>query len=97
MRAYLTTTAAKAQSILTVGYDDPDQFDGRAGNWLGDRPLSVFDGFAGDVTLRLDIADDVFRQYEVPDDDLGFRQALVPADVLNGLTPPRVIDPDAEG
>ena len=24
MRAYLTTAAAKAHAILTVGYDDPD-------------------------------------------------------------------------
>src|SRR5581483_9275923 len=59
VRAYLTTTTAKARAILTVGYDDPDEFDGRAGNWLGDRPLTAHDCFEGDAVLRVDIADEL--------------------------------------
>jgi hypothetical protein len=63
--------------------------------YMSTIPLDVNDGFGGDVTLCLDVPEDVFDKYDVTDDLMkssGYRLALIPADELNRLGKPQVYD-----
>jgi hypothetical protein len=87
MRVYFTTTVARAEAIFRDGFTDLLE-----GVWFADRQLDINDGFEGDVTLCVDVADDLFRQYEWTDHRLGYRHALIPAEVLNRLDKPQIYD-----
>ena len=60
MRVYFTTGAARAEEILREGFNDLYEEFGRRGVYFADRPLDDNDGFAGEVTLCLDVPADVF-------------------------------------
>jgi hypothetical protein len=73
---------------------------GYEGVILATRPLEANDGFDGPLTLCLELPDDVFREYDVTDEiqeRMGYRIAMVPADVLNRLGKPQIYDHDYAG
>jgi hypothetical protein len=94
MRVYFTTTVACTDVIFRDGFTDLHEFGEVAGAWVADRQLDISDGFEGDVTLCLEVADDLFERYEWAEDGggPGHRSALIPAAVLNRLGPPQVYD-----
>src|ERR1700682_4215282 len=98
MRAYLTTTVSDARSIFRDGFTDmgdwatrmglvPDGDCELHGVWLADRQLDCNEGFDGEVTLCLEMPEDVFKRHEMVEDGggPGYRLALIPADALNKL------------
>src|SRR5262249_21545207 len=90
MRVFLTTSVSEADRIFQEGFTDRHYFgeDG-VGVFLSDTPLDANDGFKGPVTLCLEIPDDVFKRHEREDAGAGFRYAIPPAALVNGLGPPR--------
>jgi hypothetical protein len=95
MRAYFTTSVERARTIFDSGFTDLYEEFGVQGVNLSTRPLDVNDGFDGDVTLCLDVPEGTFKQYDVTDtgqEQCGYRLALIPAPVLNGIGKPQVYD-----
>jgi hypothetical protein len=62
------------------------------GVWVSDRPLDANEGAQGDVVLLVDIPEEVFAKYEWVEDGKPYREALVPAEILNELKPPEIFD-----
>lgn len=92
MRCFLTTKVERTNEIWREGFRDLHQQFGRQGVWFADEQLDVNDGFEGDITICLEIPEDVFEEYEVDDPIHDCRQALIPAEVLNKLGKPQVYD-----
>jgi hypothetical protein len=94
MRAFFTTTVRRADDIFRSGFTNLYEFGGINGVCFTDRQLDARDGFVGEVTLYLEIPDDVFSRWEWVEDGggLGLRLSLIPADVLNQLGRPQVYD-----
>jgi hypothetical protein len=59
------------------------------GVWVSDCALDINEGADGDVLLTLNIPVDVFEQYEWIEEGKGYREALIPAAILNQLGKPR--------
>lgn len=94
-RVYYTTDLERTRHIFASGWCDWYAEFGMEGVYLATNPLDVNDGFAGDITLCLDVPEDLFRQYDVtdePQEASGYRMALVPAAELNRLGKPQVYD-----
>ncbi len=95
MKVYHRTTATAAQSILTNGFRDGHgtymtdrEF---SGVWVSPTPLDPQDSIV-DTVLALDIPDEVFVEYEWVDEVFTFyREALIPAALLNDFDPPVVV------
>ena len=51
--------------------------------WVSDEPLTVNEGAPGDTLVVLDIPESVVANYEWIEEGRGFREFLVPAEVLN--------------
>jgi hypothetical protein len=92
MRVFLTTTIATADRVCRDGFTNMHQLSDVEGVYLADAQLDANDGFEGPVTLCLDVPDDVFQKYEWVEDGLGYRHAVIPAEVLNRLPRPQVYD-----
>lgn len=92
MRAYFTTTVEETKAIWRDGFRDLHHEFGMKGVWFASEQLDVNDGFEGDVTLCLDVPEGVFAKYEWDDPRHRYREALIPADVLNTLGKPQVYD-----
>jgi len=58
------------------------------GVWVSDCPLDVNEGAEGDVVLTLNVPIDVFERYEWIEEGKPYREALIPAAVLNALAAP---------
>jgi hypothetical protein len=87
MRLYHRTTKAAAEAILRDGFRN-----GRGsyltaqeheGVWVSDQPLDANEGAGGSALLSVEIPEDVVAQYEWAEVGRGFREFLVPAEVVN--------------
>jgi hypothetical protein len=86
MKVYHRTYQAEA--ILRHGFRDTKSTYGALEFWRGiwvsaDYPLDLHEGVLGDDILYLDIPEEVFDEYELGDPGKSYREALIPADVLN--------------
>jgi len=63
-----------------------------AGVWVSDLPLECNEEANGDLLLVLDIPEEIFREYEWVEEGRLYREALVPAEILNSLPPPRITE-----
>jgi hypothetical protein len=99
MRAFFTTTVRRADEIFRFGFTNLYEFGGINGVCFTDRQLDARDGFTGEVTICLEIPDDVFSRWEWVEDGegLGFRLSLIPADVLKQLGKPQIYDDEFAG
>src|SRR5207249_1525542 len=59
-----------------------------SGVWVSDVPLSINEGAEGNTVLVLEIPAKLFRHYEWVQAELSYREALIPAAVLNPHGPP---------
>ena len=96
MKAYHRTYYS--EEILRDGFLDatgtyltvsPEEF---TGVWVSDRPLDIYEGADGNVLLVLDIPEEIFAKYEWVEDGKPYREALVPAEILNILPSPTIVD-----
>lgn len=86
MTLYHRTPAADA--ILAEGFRDGFGLYLTAqlwsGVWLSDKPLDENEGAKGDDLLALDIPEDAIAEFEwVQEPSFGYREWLVPAEVVN--------------
>lgn len=94
MQVFHSTNAADA--ILLNGFRDSigTYLTSRefSGVWVADRPLDGNEGVSGhDVVLCLEIPEELISQYEWDEGEVkGYREFLVPAELLNRFGPPRV-------
>lgn len=98
MRESHRTSAADA--ILAQGFRDGEGTYLTAyvwrGVWASDMPLDENEGAAGNAVLVIEIPDEVFASHEwVKDVSFGYREALIPAPILNAC--PRRRWTEAEG
>lgn len=86
-----------AQNILVGGFRDEEGHyltnSIHRGVWFSDQPLDGNQGAKGPTLLSLEIPDDVFEEYEWVQEELGYRESLIPADIANRFGPV-VIDDD---
>ena len=84
MILYHRTSAANA--ILAGGFRDGQgtylTHETWRGVWLADRPLDANEGASGDTVLFVDLPDEVAAKHEW-DQDIGYREFLVPAEIVN--------------
>jgi hypothetical protein len=66
------------------------------GVWLSDIPLDVNDGAMGDIVLAVDIPEEIVTDYEWVQDGIGYREFLVPAEVVNRYSKPEVVEDDTD-
>ena len=97
MRAFFTTTIRRADDIFQGGFTNLYKCGGVEGVYFADRQRGAADGFLGEVTLCLDVPDEVFSRWEWFEHEQGYRLSLIPADVLNQLGKPQVYDHDLAG
>jgi hypothetical protein len=93
MKVYHGTAYAK--QILGGGFKDAEGTWGTGrswrGVWLSAEPASGKEGAAGPVVLALEIPEGVLAEYEWVQ-DVGYREFLVPAKVVNRFGPPEVVE-----
>jgi hypothetical protein len=95
VRTYCATTVERAVTIVRGAFENLCKEFGWTGVYLATTPLGANDGFQGDVTLCLDIPDEIFEHYECHDElqaASGYRLALIPAPVLNRHGPVQIYD-----
>lgn len=89
---------ANADAIVRAGFEDHTgtYLAGslHSGVWLSDVPLDENQGASGDTVLTLHIPDEVFARYEWIEAGKPYREALVPADIVNRYGPPGVFTAD---
>jgi hypothetical protein len=98
MRCFHRTNAADA--ILKEGFRDATGFYGfdleQSGVWVADRPLDANEGARGNRLLIIELPEDVFREHEYTEEGFPYREAIIPAAVLNRYGPPRECTPEEE-
>jgi hypothetical protein len=95
MRVYFTTTVAMAEVVWRDGWTDLFHEFGKDGVYLITAPFTAISGFEGEVTLCLDVPEQLFDRFDVTDGvqkECGYRMALVPAAELKQLGKPQVYD-----
>jgi hypothetical protein len=97
MRLYHRTPAGDA--ILANGFRDATghYMTGEfwTGVWVADRPLDENEGASGDDLLAVDIPEEIVVQWEwVQEVSFGYREFLIPADVLNAYPVARAAEED---
>ena len=96
---YHRTTTSAAQQIVAEGFRDGEGYYMTAnlhrGVWLSDRPLDANEGTLGETLLRveMDCTEGDIAKWEWVEEGRGYREWLVPADIVNDLARVR-IDPD---
>jgi hypothetical protein len=102
MRFYHRTTKKNAEAILASGFrDGVGNYLAQhiwSGVWLSDVPLDVNEGADGDTLLEVtvDLGKDVLDGYEWVEEGKGYREWLVPADVLNPKMTVRLVSEEEE-
>jgi hypothetical protein len=95
MKVYHRTIASVAQVILNEGAHDAEGTYGTdriwRGFWLADQILDANEGAFGDHVLEYEIPESELTKYEWIEEGKGYREFLVPADVVNRHGPPRMI------
>jgi hypothetical protein len=97
MRAYHRT--ANAQAILADGFRDGEgtYLTDRLwrGVWVSASPFAANEGVTGTDLLAVDMPDAVFERYEWVEEGKPYREALIPAVVINGF-PVETVSADEE-
>jgi hypothetical protein len=87
MRLYHVTSRERAERILADGFRDSTgtYMNERkwTGVWLSDSPAAHYVPWNVDAVLVLDLPDDEINRHECVQPDLGYRDFLVPAELLN--------------
>jgi hypothetical protein len=87
-----------AEHILSGGFRDATGYyltgDLHTGVWFSDVPLDRSEGADGDILLSLDIPLEVFAAHEWVEEGKPYREALIPADIINRCGTPRIEDCD---
>jgi hypothetical protein len=90
----------KAPEILEQGFRDATGYyltkDLHTGVWLSDVPLDANEGAGGDILLAIEIPEEVLTPFEWVG-GMGYREFLIPAEVVNRYGPPRVHGGDYAG
>jgi hypothetical protein len=87
---YHRTDRAAAEVILRKGFRDNTNYYMTAhlhtGVWLSNVPLDENEGAHGDYLLRvsLDISESELARYEWIEEGKGYREFLIPAELVNG-------------
>jgi hypothetical protein len=85
MRVYHRT--AHREAILRDGFRDGTGSYGtlseHTGVFLSNIPLGIDEGPEGKDLLAVEIPEEVFAKYEWIQEGLGYREALVPAEIVN--------------
>jgi hypothetical protein len=94
MTLYHRTRSAAAASIQRNGFrDSTDTYMTHheyTGVWLSDHVLDANEGACGDVVLAIEIPEEQVTPYEWIETEKGYREFLVPAEILNTYGPPRL-------
>ncbi len=95
MQVFHSTTREAAHHILASGFRNGKgrylTIRTRRGVWVSDRPLDANEGAAGDILLTLDIPERVFAEYEWLEQEKTYREALIPAGIVNRCGPVRLV------
>ena len=83
MKLFRLMTRREADEILSQGFCDWEGIEGWRGVPLYDRAPDAQDGAFGDVTLAVDIPDDVAVRFEAPDWGCTLREFHIPAEIVN--------------
>jgi hypothetical protein len=96
MKVYHASRAA--QAILRGGFSDAEGSYGTGnthrGIWVSDRQLLAGEGgvLGDEPVLELEVPDAAIVEYEwVQEHNFGYREFLVPAEVLNAFGQPRLL------
>lgn len=85
-----------ADAILRQGFRDSTgtymTVNEYSGVWLSNVPLDINEGAVGDVVLTVEIPEEVVAEHEWVEDGKGYREFLVPAEVVNRYGPPEVFE-----
>ena len=77
----------EVDSILADGFQDSEGTYGTThshrGVWVSDTPLDEDEGSAGDTLLLAEVPEEVFMQYWWVQKGKPYREALIPASILN--------------
>lgn len=65
--------------------------------WLSDSPLDENEGASGDIVLEvtIDLPESKVAQYEWVEEGKGYREFLVPAELINATSSVRIIEDDS--
>jgi hypothetical protein len=100
MRVYHRTLSVSARHILATGFRDGEDtyMTNRVfrGVWVSTEPLDENSGAFGEVMLSMEIADDVFCEYEWTEDDKAYRESLIPAEILNRFGRPTMVETETD-
>ena len=87
MRVYHATSADAAGAILAGGFRDATGYfltrQLHTGVWVADQPLDENEGATSENLLTLDVPDADLELYEWVEEGKGYREFLVPAEILN--------------
>jgi len=85
-----------AQAILRDGFRDGKgtylTVDRWYGVWVSAEPLDENEGATGDTYLTVEVPEEIVAPYEWIEEGKGYREFLIPAEVLNQYGPPKVED-----
>ena len=88
-------TTPNLKGILRDGFKDTSSFyTGNSlttGVWFADEPLDCAEGAVDEFVLTLEIPDEVFSQFEWVVEGKRYREACLPAALVNQLGVPRLI------
>jgi hypothetical protein len=94
MRVFHRTS--HAQSIIASGFRDGtgkymlDIKEPLSGVFVSDVPLDCNEGAWGDMLLSLEVPAELFEQHELVEDGKPYREAIIPAAMLNQHGPPKI-------
>src|SRR5260370_38352486 len=92
MRLYHRTTRGAAAALLRDGFRGGRgsylTAQDHVGVWVSDQPLDENEGAHGRALLALEIPEAIVAPYEWVEGGRGFREFLVPAQVVNGYGAP---------
>ena len=66
------------------------------GVWLADMPLDANEGAQGEDLVAVELPDEVFEKYEWVEEAKGYREALIPARIVNRYPVEAVRDEEAD-
>lgn len=98
MKCYHRTRVESAEQILKDGFRDAtggfltDEL--HSGVWFSDVPLTCNEGAKGEVVFEVEIPDEMFAAKEWPEEGKPYREALLPAEIVNLHGPPAVVEHD---
>ena len=94
------TTVEAAEAIQRGGFRDGTgrymTAEVHCGVWLSDRPLDVNEGADGDVLLSVTLPDDLDLSAFEWVQDVGYREWLVPAAIINPVMLLKIVQEDYE-